>query len=197
MPTPFHRAAAAALALFASATPLAAQALAYGEPPPIRSRLPALADHYRVRLTSAWPQLRVSAGCVNGGTESVEGTLTRTATGGYAGSFARTTHLLFCGAHGNGGAACSLTLDGDGAVLMQGTVLLDERSPSGRALRVAWTPDSSHGAEVSGECGAEFKEKVERMYLSVRHGAEFALPNAGAARRTARLEEFAWTVEVE
>jgi hypothetical protein len=76
-------------------------------------------------------------------------------------------------------------------------VVADERSPSGRALRVAWTPDASHAARVSGECDAEFKLKVERMYLSVRHGVEFAVPNAGAAPRTERLEDFAWTVEVE
>jgi hypothetical protein len=35
------------------------------------------------------------------------------------------------------------------------------------------------------------------MYLTARHGAEFALPNAGAAPRTERLEEYPWVVEVE
>jgi len=196
--TTSFRLSAAALALLALGVPsLSAQAIAYGEPPPIRSRPPALAERYHIRLTSAWPQLPAGAGCSNGGTETVEGTLARTDSGDYAGSFDRTTHLLFCGAHGSGGDACTLTLDGAGRVAMRGMVVADERSPSGRALRVAWVPDADHAARVRGECGAEFKRKVERMYLSVRHGAEFALPNAGAAPRTERLEEFAWTVEVE
>ena len=55
----------------------------------------------------------------------------------------------------------------------------------------------AHLARVSGACGADFKRKVERMYLSARHGVEFALPNAGAAPRRERLEDFAWTVAVE
>jgi len=196
--TTVFRTSAAALALLALGTPaLPAQAIAYGEPPPIRSRPPALAERYHVRLTSAWPQLPAGAGCSNGGSETVEGTLTRTESGDYAGTFDRTTHLLFCGAHGSGGDACTLTLDGAGRVAMRGMVVADERSPSGRALRVAWIPETGHAAEVRGECGDGFKGKVEQMYLSVRHGAEFALPNAGAAPRTERLEDYGWTVEVE
>ncbi len=35
------------------------------------------------------------------------------------------------------------------------------------------------------------------MYLSVPHGAEFALPEAGEGRRVERLENYAWTVEIE
>jgi hypothetical protein len=35
------------------------------------------------------------------------------------------------------------------------------------------------------------------MYLSVRHGAEFAVPAAGAGKRVERLENYAWTVEIE
>ena len=195
------RSSLAALAFLAlGAAPAAAQAFAYGEPPPpspARVRPSStLADRYHVRLASAWPQLPAGAGCENGGHETVEGTLTRTGEQDYAGSFTRTTHLLFCGAHGSGGAACTLTLDGEGGVAMRGMVVADERSPSGRTLRLAWTPDAAHAARVSGACGEEFKRKVERMYLSARHGVEFALPNAGAAPRTERLEEFAWTVEV-
>jgi hypothetical protein len=34
------------------------------------------------------------------------------------------------------------------------------------------------------------------MYLSVRHGAEFALPVAGKGTRE-RLENYPWTVAVE
>ena len=77
------------------------------------------------------------------------------------------------------------------------TLVADEHSPNGRALRVTWTPGAGHAARVTGACDPEFKEKVERMYLSVRHGAEFALPDAGTAPRRERLENYAWTVEVE
>jgi hypothetical protein len=188
MPVRSHS-ALAALALLALGAPSLSS--------PASTAAPALAERYRVRLESAWPQLPAGAGCVNGGNETVEGVLTRTGSEDYAGSFTRTTHLLFCGAHGVGGDACALTLDGEGGVEMRGVVVTDERSPSGRALRVAWTPDSAHLARASGACGADFKEKVERMYLSVRHGVEFALPKAGAAPRRERLEDFAWTVEVE
>ncbi|HYC31952.1 MAG TPA: hypothetical protein VEB59_06650 [Gemmatimonadales bacterium] len=79
----------------------------------------------------------------------------------------------------------------------RGTVATDDRSPRGRGLRVVWTPDATHAAKVSGECAADFKSKVGRMYLSVRHGVEFALPNDGAAPLRERLEDYAWVVEVE
>jgi hypothetical protein len=71
-------------------------------------------------------------------------------------------------------------------------VLPDERSLTGRVLRVAWTrrrdiPPGERPAVPS-------SERIERMYLTARHGAEFALPNAsrpadGAARG------LAWVVE--
>ncbi|HUF34609.1 MAG TPA: hypothetical protein VMN37_01605 [Gemmatimonadales bacterium] len=200
MTTPrFHPAAAAVALLLATVPPAAAQAIAYGEPPPIPIRPPALAERYQIRLTSAWPQLPGAAGCESGGRETVVGTLTRTAGGEYAGSFSRTTHLLFCGTHGGQraeGDACSLVLDGEGEVAMRGTVVAGERSPSGRSLQVTWAPDGEHTVRVAGACPAAFKESVERMYRSVRHGAEFALPNAGAAPRTERLEDYGWEVEV-
>jgi hypothetical protein len=194
--TPHPTAAALALLLLA-VPPAAAQAIAYGEPPPIRSRAETLAERYHIRLTSAWPQLPAGDGCENGGDEVVEGTLTRTGAGDYRGTLIRKTHLLFCGAHGSTGDSCALALDGEGGVVMRGMVLPDERSPTGRVLRVAWTPAAGHTARVNGACGAEFKERIERMYLTARHGAEFALPNAGAAPRTERLEDYAWVVEVE
>lgn len=195
----FHPAAAAVALLLAGVPPIAAQTIAYGEPPPIPIRAPALAERYQIRLTSAWPQLPGAAGCESGGHETVEGTLTRTEGGGYAGSFRRTTHLLFCGTHGGHraeGEACSLVLDGEGLVAMRGRVVADDGSPSGRALQATWTPDGEPVVRVGGACAADFKESVERMYRSVRHGAEFALPVAGAAPRTERLEGYAWVVEV-
>jgi hypothetical protein len=38
---------------------------------------------------------------------------------------------------------------------------------------------------------------VEEMYLSVRHGAEFAVPAVGMGKWVERLENYAWTVAVE
>ena len=55
----------------------------------------------------------------------------------------------------------------------------------------------SHGAAVRGVCPSEFKRSMEVMYLSVVHGAEFPLPKAGSGRRLERLENYAWTVEIE
>ncbi len=52
------------------------------------------------------------------------------------------------------------------------------------------------GAPVRGACSADFKRSIEPMYLSVTHGAELALPAAGAETRRERLENYAWTVEV-
>jgi hypothetical protein len=187
---------AIAATLIAVATSSPAQTIAYGEPPPTRPVLDGLAEHYRITLTSAWPQLPAGSGCENGGSETVAGTLTRTGPGDYAGTLTRTTHLLFCGAHGPSGDACALVLDGKGGVAMRGMVVAEERSPSGRALRVAWTPSTEHAATVTGDCEAEFKEKVERMYLTARHGVEFTLPKVGAAPKTERLDDYAWTVDV-
>ena len=192
-----HPTAAALALLLLAVPPVAAQAIAYGEPPPIRTRPEALAERYHLRLTSAWPQLPAGAGCENGGEEVVEGTVIRTGAGDYSGTLNRTTHLLFCGAHGPAGDACTLVLDGAGGVIMRGLVVTDERSPTGRVLRVAWLPAAEHTARVEGACGTEFKQRVERMYLTARHGVEFPLPNAGAAPRTERLEDYAWVVEVE
>ena len=153
---------------------------------------PELAASYRVRLESAWPRLAHSADCENGGKETVEGMLTRAPSGDYSGTFTRSTRLLFCGAHGaGGGELCRLALRGEGAVTMRGTVV------DGRSLRVSWIPSPSHTAEVEGACATGFKEGVRRMYLTVPHGAEFALPAAGAAPKPERLEGYAWIVEVE
>ena len=180
-----------------TAAPASAQAIAYSEA--LVHRPPAsLAAAYHVRLRSAWPQEPASnEGCRNGGDEMVEGVLSLTGDGSYRGNFERRTLLLFCGAHGTDGQACELTLEGDGRVLMTGVVVSDERSPSGSALRVVWRPSPSHGASVRGACPSDFKRSIEAMYLSVTHGAEFAVPGAGQGRRVERLENYAWTVEIE
>jgi len=175
---------------FPSIVLLAAATTAPAHPPA------GLAATYQVRLESAWPRL-LGAGCENGGNETVEGMLTRSPGGEYEGTFTRRTRLLFCGAHAASGAACALVLDGEGSVQVHGLVTDDERSPSGRALRLTWTPDANHAATVRGECATEFKEGIRRMYLTARHGAEFALPSAGAAPMSERLEEYAWVVHVQ
>lgn len=157
---------------------------------------------YHLVLTSTWPQQQVRSGCLNGGVETVEGTLVSDARGSYTGSFTRRTELLFCGAHGEsalGGETqdCALTLTGEGMVAMTGVVVDDETSPSGRAMRATWTPEAAHGAAVSGACPAAFKDAVRAMYLSTPHAAEFPLTAAGAGPRTERLENYAWKVELE
>ena len=180
-----------------TAVPAAAQAIAYEETSALRP--PAnLAAAYRIRLRSAWPQAPAETeACRNGGDEIVEGVLIRLGDGSYRGTFERRTLLLFCGAHSRDGQACELTLEGAGQVAMTGMVVADESSQSGSALRVAWRPSPSHGAAVRGVCPSEFKRSIEAMYLSVVHGAEFPLPRPGSGRRLERLENYAWTVEIE
>jgi hypothetical protein len=159
----------------------------------------ALKTAYHVRLISTWPQ-EAAGDCRNGGEETLEGTLTRNTDGTYSGSFARNTRLLFCGAHGAEGAAaqsCALTLQGEGRVTANGVVMEDESSPSGRSVRVEWTPAPGHSAEVMGACPAAFKDALRGMYLTTRHAAEIPLTPAGAGPRTERLENYAWTVEID
>lgn len=186
---PTHRHAAALAVSLLCAAPAAAQSLVAHETPAAVAGPERASFH--VRLRSAWPQLSSVAGCENGGGETVEGVLTRTPGGDYAGTFTRRTNLRFCGAHGAGGEACALVLEGDGNVAMRGIVVDDGR------IRVVWTPDAEHAAKVRGACGAEFKQAVRRTYLTVRHGAEFTLPVVGAAPLVERLEDYPWTVEVE
>jgi hypothetical protein len=159
----------------------------------------ALKSAYHVRLTSTWPQ-EASGDCRNGGEETLDGTLTRNADGTYSGSLARSTRLLFCGAHGAEGTAgesCALTLDGKGRVTASGVVVDDETSPSGWSVRIEWTPVPGHAAVVTGACPAAFKDALRGMYLTTRHGAEIPLTTAGAGPRTERLENYAWTVELD
>ena len=157
---------------------------------------------YHVVLRSNWPQEQAANGCWNGGAETVEGTLTRGADGSYSGTFARTTELFFCGAHGESAqraqaSGCALTLRGEGAVAMTGVVMDDPESPSGRGMRATWTPAPEHQAAVDGACPAGFKEAMRAMYLSTPHAAEFPLTAVGAGPRTERLENYAWTVELD
>lgn len=199
-------AGAMALAAFAihplgaqSAAPAGAvSALALGEPP-ARPTVPALKHEYRIHLQSAWPQhTGPKAGCVNGGEETLEGTLAATGNGAFTGTFARHTRLLFCGAHGNGAEGdCALTLEGSGEVAVSAMVIGDESSPSGRVARLLWVPEPGHSATITGECAAPFKEAVQAMYLNAHHSVELPLTPAGSAPLRERLTDYAWTVTVE
>lgn len=184
------------LALTLLAAPAAAQTASYSDA--VTAPPTALASTYRLKLTSAWPQAAAGGedDCRNGGDETVEGALQRGVDGVYRGSLDRRTVILFCGAHASGGEACALVLVGEGEVTMTGHAVPDETSPSGSALRLSWRPSASHASAVRGACSAGFKQAVERMYRSAVHGVEFAVPAAGAAPRTERLENYAWTVEV-
>jgi hypothetical protein len=197
--------AAAVLAL-AALTPIAgsaqresAPALALSLGDSIRPA-PALKAAYRVRLTSTWPQ-EATAGCRNGGVETIDGTLARAADGRYTGTFTRRTRLLFCGAHGNREGtptlACELELTGQGTVAVTGALRAREPGVEGQDVLLVWTPIAGHAAAVRGACATAFKAAVKQMYLTTPHTAEFALPSAGTGPRTERLENYAWTVELE
>ena len=165
---------------------------------PVRPRPAALKPTYRIHLRSTWPQLAGgSKGCFNGGEETLDGTLAANADGTYSGTFARRTRLLFCGAHGSDGAeSCQLTLQGEGQVSVSAVVMADDSSPSGRVARLVWVPTPDHQASVSGACPTPFKEAVEAMYLNTHHSVELPLIEAGAPPMTQRLEDYAWTVEM-
>jgi hypothetical protein len=195
---------AAVLALGAAAAPARAQSSDALAPASLALTSPAAAPApaalktaYRLRLTSMWPQDTGTPGCRNGGEETLEGTLTRNPDGTYSGMFARRTELLFCGAHGQAGSACSLALLGKGAVMMSGVVMADETSPSGRSIRATWTPAAGHEAAVSGACASGFMQAVRDMYLSTPHAAEFPLTTVGEGPRTEVLESYAWMVKIE
>ena len=167
-----------------------------GAPAPV-----ALKPAYHVRLTSTWPQEGGADGCRNGGVEDLEGTLSRNADGTFSGTLSRRTELLFCGAHGQRKdgetRGCSITLTGEGQVRAEGVVSADDQSPSGRSMRLTWTPAPDHRAAVTGACAGAFKQAVKAMYLSTAHAAEFGLTPAGAGPRTERLENYAWMVELD
>jgi hypothetical protein len=161
---------------------------------------PALKSDYHVRLTSTWPQ-EAASGCRNGGEETIEGTLAREADGTYTGTFDRRTELLFCGTHGTRqdakAADCELVLTGRGDVRATGMVWDDEANPGGQEMRLVWTPEATHEASVRGACAPAFKQAMKEMYLSTPHAVEFRLTSAGAGPRTERLENYAWSVELE
>lgn len=194
-------------ALFAVATPLAAQQLSLAAGPrevmlPIVERAinaTMLRPSYRLRLVSDWPQLTAGGlGCVNGGQEVLEGTLTQTGDASYSGQFRRKATIRFCGTHAGASELCSLTLTAEGTVAARGTVSIARGDWSSAAIEFRWTtPDGASDALVSGDCTAEFNEKVKRLYLAASHSLEFTLPPAGEPRRTMPLDDYGWIVDVQ
>jgi hypothetical protein len=189
------------------ATPLAAQtglALAAGA----RGNVPmvvvnhalmaaALKPALVVTLTSDWPQLREPGGtCLNGGEETIAGTLRLTSGGSYEGSLQRRATVLFCGSHGPARESCELTLSSTGPVLAVGEVQPFTDGWTDPVLTLNWsTPDGAE-VQVEGNCPEAFNEALRRMYAGVTHAVEFPVPVAGERERNSRLDDFGWLVRV-
>ncbi len=155
-----------------------------------------LAASYTLSLVSDWPQLAAGTACFNGGQEALDGTLTRTAGGSYAGQLERRATILFCGVHGAAASACALTLRSRGPVEARGEILPDAAGGETPVVQLTWgaEPGASE-VTIEGDCPAAFNESLRRMYLAVSHSLEFPLPLAGEAARTTRLEDYGWIVE--
>lgn len=191
-----------------SAAPLAAQeptVLAAGLPgaePPLvvvnALHAAMLKPAYQVKLVSDWPQLSAGGlGCVNGGQEVLEGKLVQTSSGDYAGQLVRKGTIRFCGVHGGAAQACALTLTSAGTVYARGAVVPTTNGWANPVVTLRWSsPDGSSEAVVEGDCSAQFNEAVRRLYLSVSHSVEFALPTADQGPSTVRLDDFGWIVDV-
>lgn len=158
-----------------------------------------LKPSYRMRLVSDWPQLSAGGlGCVNGGQEVLEGTLTQTGDVSYAGQFRRKATIRFCGSHPGATEMCALTLRAEGTVAARGTVALTRGEWTSPEIALRWTtPDGISDVMVEGDCSPEFNEKVKRLYLSASHSLEFSLPPAGEPRRTMSLDDYGWIVDVQ
>jgi hypothetical protein len=158
-----------------------------------------LKPNYVVRLVSNWPQL--SAGgiaCLNGGQEVLEGRLSQTSGGGYAGLLQRKATIRFCGVHGPAQDACALTLTSQGSVTASGQVAQSGPGWQTPVIELRWyAPEGASEAVVDGDCSAEFSEALRRMYLTVSHSLEFPLPPAGEGRRTTPLDDYGWIVDVQ
>lgn len=155
-----------------------------------------LAASYTLNLVSDWPQLSVGGACFNGGQEALDGTLTRTAGGSYAGQLERRATILFCGVHGTAASACALTLSSRGPVEATGEILPSAAPDDAPVVQLAWSaaPGASE-ITILGDCPEAFNDSLRRMYLAVTHSLEFPLPLAGEGARTVRLEDYGWIVE--
>jgi hypothetical protein len=170
-----------------------------GEVAAIDRRPLVLRSSYKIRLTSAWPQLRTSGGeCVNGGQEVLEGVLTRSADGRYTGVFTRLTGFLFCGVHATAVEACQLSLAGSGEVEAVAQVYRHEEDSVGQGIALSWRPDPERSeVRITGSCIKTFEDRLEAMYLSALHQVEFTLPWAGSGPQVEDLEDYGWVVEID
>jgi hypothetical protein len=151
---------------------------------------------YHLRLTSAWPELRLSAECVNGGEEVLDGNLHWTDSSLYRGEFSRQTTIRFCGSHGSAADGCSATLTGSGTVLVEGTVLGSSHNRDGNLVELRWVPDSTTVATLSGDCPDDFGENLRRLYATAIHSVELVLPAGHRRPERQRVEDYGWVVEI-
>ena len=151
---------------------------------------------YRLRLTSAWPELRLSPECVNGGEEVLSGSLHWVSPGRYLGDLNRQTTIRFCGAHGSVADACSATLTGSGTVMAEGTVLGPSDRGAGNLVELRWSPDSTTVASLSGDCPQDFGEALRKLYVTATHSIELVLPAGGQRPEKQQVEDYGWVVEI-
>lgn len=163
------------------------------EPAPRTALLKAA---YQLRLVSDWPQLSVgSLTCVNGGQEVLEGRVIQNPAGQYTGQLTRKASIRFCGVHGGIQTECALTLTSDGTVSARAAVI--STGPGEAQVELRWfSPSGASDAAVEGDCSPQFNEAVRRMYLGASHSVEFDLPLANEGRRTMRLDDYGWIVDV-
>ena len=170
-------------------------------PLPAQGALLARADApvetlYHLRLTSAWPELRLSPECVNGGEEALSGSLHWVSSGRYRGELNRQTTIRFCGAHGSVADACSATLTGSGTVMAEGTVLGPSDRRDGNLVELRWSPDSTTVASLSGDCPQDFGEALRKLYATATHSIELVLPAGGQRPEKQQVEDYGWVVEI-
>lgn len=150
---------------------------------------------YRIRLVSDWPQLGDASGCLNGGQETLEGSLGRADGNTYSGFLMRTSTINFCGSHPATSQSCRLTVRGSGTVTASGEVDASGQLPS---MRLVWAPTAQGGqVEVSGDCSEGFSEAVRAMYLRVSHVVEFPLPVGTGTSHGVPLVDYGWVVSIE
>jgi hypothetical protein len=151
---------------------------------------------YHLRLSSAWPELRLSPECVNGGNEVLNGSLRRVSPGLYRGALQRETTIRFCGAHGSVGDACSVTLRGSGTVLAEGTVLSRDEQKAGDLVELRWFPDSTTLATVTGDCPQPFGEQLRTLYTTTSHSVELIFPTDGSRMERQPVRDYGWVVDI-
>lgn len=172
-----------------------------GEPRAIVNRAllaAALKPVLTIRLVSNWPQLTAADGsCLNGGQETLSGTLELGSGGNYLGTLRRQAEIRFCGTHGAARDGCALTLTSVGPVSARGEVRPFTAGWTNPVLELRWaTVPNESEVHIEGNCTPAFNEALHRLYLGVTHAIEFQVPVAGEERLSDRLEDYGWLVDV-